>query len=61
MNTTQTVTGILLLINSLEPSAIELIKSLLTSTQGMSVAEIAAAADSAYNTLGTIAKQELGK
>ncbi len=51
---------ILQLINTLEPTAIALIKTFLTNLQGKSTAEILAEADATWQSVIDTAKQEIG-
>lgn len=63
MNQTQlnNITGILLLVSTLEPVALALTQSLMTNVSGLTVAQIQALADAQYSQLGAEAQAELDR
>ncbi|HUK88388.1 MAG TPA: hypothetical protein VLT85_12040 [Terriglobales bacterium] len=60
MKSLQTAVEILQLVNTLEPAAIGLVKSLLENLQGKTTAEILAEADGIWQSVVDAAEKELG-
>jgi hypothetical protein len=58
-NTINQVTGILQLVSNLEPAGFALVQKLMTSTQGMSAADIAAMVHTEAQSIAAIADQQI--